>query len=41
MLLVPCEMKMSGSGGQVEFGRGETRTEVFHSRDEDESQRGG
>jgi len=25
MLLVPREMKMSGSGGQVEFGRAERR----------------
>lgn len=36
----PCEMKTSGCGGQVEFGRGRDEDGGVRSRDEDESQRG-
>jgi len=36
----PCEMKMNGCGGQVEFGCGRDGDGGVRSRDEDESQRG-
>lgn len=36
----PCEMKMSGRTGRIWAWERRGREEVFHSRDEDESQRG-